>query len=203
VSAASPTPTDEELLAAYASGDAEAFGILLTRYRRPLFNFILRTVRNPVVAEDLTQDVFVRIVRRADDFKGSSKFTTWMYTIARNICIDHGRRMSHRRHRSLDASAPGVENGGPLVERIPSGAPGVDRAAASEGLRSKIAEAVEALPDDQREVFLLRQVQGMRFREIAEVVGVPENTIKSRMRYALERLTEALEDHRDYARKPA
>ena len=199
----STAPSDEELLAAYLSGDADAFGQLLTRYRRPLFNFILRTVRDPVVAEDLTQDVFVRIVRRASDFKGSSKFTTWMYTIARNICIDHGRRMSHRRHRSLDASVPGAESGAPLVERIASDAPGVDRAAASEGLRGQIAAAVEALPDDQREVFLLRQVEGMRFREIAEVVGVPENTVKSRMRYALERLTEALEEHRDYARKPA
>ncbi len=197
------TPSDERLLAAYAGGDVEAFGQLLSRYRRPLFNFILRTVRNPVVAEDLTQDVFVRIVRRADDFKGSSKFTTWMYTIARNICIDHGRRMSHRRHRSLDAGAPNVQGGAPLVERVASGAPGVDRAAASSGLRREIAEAVEALPEDQREVFLLRQVSGMRFREIAEVVGVPENTVKSRMRYALERLTEALEHHRDYARKPA
>lgn len=195
--------SDEALLAAYAAGEADAFATLLSRYRRPLFNFVLRTVRNPVVAEDLTQDVFIRIIRRASDFKGSSKFTTWMYTIARNICIDHGRRMSHRRHRSLDATAPGAEGGAPLVERVASGQPGVDRAAASKGLRTEIAAAVDALPDDQREVFLLRQVQGMRFREIAEVIGVPENTVKSRMRYALERLTEALEHHRDYARKPA
>jgi len=203
MSGAAPDPSDEELLSAYAAGDPDAFALLLARYRRPLFNFILRTVRNPVVAEDLTQDVFVRIVRRAGDFKGSSKFTTWMYTIARNICIDHGRRMSHRRHRSLDAVAPGAEGGSPLVERVASQQPGVDRAAASQGLRAEIAQAVEGLPEDQREVFLLRQVQGMRFREIAEVVGVPENTVKSRMRYALERLTEALEHHRDYARKPA
>lgn len=195
--------TDEALLAAYAAGDADAFAALLTRYRRPIFNFILRTVRNPVVAEDLTQDVFIRILQRAGDFKGSSKFTTWMYTIARNICIDHGRRMSHRRHRSLDATAPGVEGGAPLVERVASEQPGVDRAAASKGLQAEIALAVEELPEDQREVFLLRQVQGMRFREIAEVIGVPENTVKSRMRYALERLTQALEHHRDYARKPA
>lgn len=194
--------SDEDLLERYKNGDQRAFELLLVRYRVPIFNYLLRSVRDASRAEDLLQEVFLRVVHRCDHFEHRAKFSTWLYTIARNLCVDASRRMVHRRHRSLDAPArDDLEGSEALVERIASETPGADRDATSHRLRVAIAHAVEELPDDQKEVFLMRQVQGLAFAEIASVVGVSENTIKSRMRYALERLQEALGDFDDYARR--
>ncbi|MFK7990744.1 MAG: RNA polymerase sigma factor [Sandaracinaceae bacterium] len=197
-----PTPSDEELLRRFDDGDATAFEELVRRYERPLYNFILRSVRRRERADELLQDVFMKVVQRSSDFKGNSKFSTWLYTIARNLCIDHSRKMVFRRHKSLDApgrSGPGDE-GPTLLERTAGGAE-TDRAAIAKNLQSRIAAAVDELPDDQREVFLLRQVDGLAFKEIASILEVPENTVKSRMRYALERLQRGLSEYREYVRE--
>ena len=192
--------SDEELLRRFNEGDAEAFAQLVGRYQRPLFNFILRSVRRRERADELLQDVFMKVVQRSQDFKGNSKFSTWLYTIARNLCIDHSRKMVFRRHVSLDAPgrSAGSEEGPTLLERTAAEGPEPDRAMLQSDLRIRIAEAVEELPEEQRDVFLMRQVQGMPFKDIADIVGVPENTVKSRMRYALERLQRALADYGDY-----
>ncbi len=197
--------SDDDLLTRFNSGDAAAFEVLLERYRRPVYNFILRSVRQRDRAEELLQDVFLRVVQRSGDFKGQSKFSTWLYTIARNMCIDHSRKMQFRRHRSLDAPSRGrdSEEGPSMLDRVPGKDLGADRDAIGGELRKKIAAAIEVLPDDQREVFLMRQVSHLPFKEIADIVGVPENTVKSRMRYALERLQEALAEYEDYAREVA
>jgi RNA polymerase sigma-70 factor (ECF subfamily) len=193
---------DEELLARFNRGDTEAFGALLERYRKPIFNFVLRSVRDRATAEELLQDTFLRVVQRAEDFKGQSKFSTWLYTIARNLCIDHGRKMVFRRHRSLDAPLrSGEDDSRTLLDKVEGQEHGSDRKATANELSDRIAEAVETLPEEQREVFLMREVQGLPFKEIAAIAGVPENTVKSRMRYALERLQEALSEYEDYARK--
>lgn len=194
---------DEELLSRFNDGDASAFEVLLERYRRPVFNFILRSVRQGDRAEELLQDVFLRVVQRSGDFKGESKFSTWLYTIARNMCIDHSRKMQFRRHRSLDAPMRGRDSaeGPSLLDRTEGRELSAHRGAISNELREKIADAVEQLPDEQREVFLMRQVSHLPFKEIADIVGVPENTVKSRMRYALERLQEALAEYEDYAQE--
>lgn len=194
----SDEPSDESLLAAFNGGDPKGFETLLARYRTPIFNFVLRSVRSKDRAHDLTQDVFLRVVQRASTFEGKSKFSTWLYTIARNLCIDHARKMGFRRHESLDAPIGGDEGSAPMVDRVRSEAPITDRAAIAEQLQGQIAEAVDGLPEEQREVFVLRQLRGMPFKQIAEIVGVPENTVKSRMRYALERLQAALAEYQDY-----
>jgi RNA polymerase sigma-70 factor (ECF subfamily) len=197
---------DEDLLDRFAAGDAGAFAVLLERYRGPMYNFMLRTVRDGEAAADLLQEVFTRVIERGHEFNRNSKFSTWLYAIARNLCIDHLRRMTHRRHASLDvASAVGPDGGegSPWVERVADGRPDVERSAASDRLRRRIGQAVEALPQEQREVFLMRQLQHMAFAEIAQVVGASENTVKSRMRYALERLQEALADYQEQAHAKA
>jgi RNA polymerase sigma-70 factor (ECF subfamily) len=190
--------SDEELLRRFNEGDADAFAELVRRYERPLYNFILRSVRRRERADELLQDVFMKVVQRSSDFKGQSKLSTWLYTIARNLCIDHSRKMVFRRHQSLDAPRAGGEDGPTLLERTAAEGAEPDRAAVMEDLKRRIAEAVEELPEEQREVFLMRHVQGMRFKDIADVIGVPENTVKSRMRYALERLQRALADYQEY-----
>ncbi len=187
---------DANLLAQYASGNMRAFEALLQRHRRPLFNFLLRSVRDTDRAEDLLQEVLLRVVQNASSFQGQAKFTTWMYTIARNLCVDHARKMSHRRHASLDNTQG--RDSSPLHEKIQADQPGPERLAVAPALQERIARADEALPEEQREVFLMRQLHGLAFGEIASVIGVSENTIKSRMRYALERLQEALASFEDY-----
>jgi RNA polymerase sigma-70 factor (ECF subfamily) len=193
---------DTDLLRRYVAGDPEAFLVLFHRYRKPVYNFIVRTVQDRNTAEDLLQDVFMRIIQRAEDFRGESKFTTWLYTIARNLCIDHIRKTNLRRNVSLNGQSRSIENGQKrkALIQVVDRTPGVDRHTNSKRLREVIADAVGTLPEEQREVFLMRQVQNMPFQEIANVVGVSENTIKSRMRYALEHLREILIDYETDAR---
>jgi RNA polymerase sigma-70 factor (ECF subfamily) len=189
--------SDEELLLTYRDGDATAFKTLFQRYRGPLFNFLLRRVRDRSRAEELYQDIWTKVIERCEEFRGDSKFSTWLYTIARNRCIDHSRRMKFRSYSSLDA--PQRDSDQPPVERVANPGPSTEQLAAGATLKERIAHAVEELPEDQKEVFLLRQLQGLGFKEIAEVVEVPVNTVKSRMRYALERLQHQLEDLREPA----
>jgi RNA polymerase sigma-70 factor (ECF subfamily) len=134
----------------------------------------------------------MKVIERCDEFRGDAKFSTWLYTIARNLGIDHQRKMKFRGHASLDASQP--RSAQPLGDAVPSPGPSTEQLAIGGLVRERIESAVERLPEEQREVFLLRQLQGLAFKEIAEVVGVPANTVKSRMRYALERLQHMLSD---------
>ena len=194
--------TDEVLMMRFQAGDRAAFASLVRRHKTALYNFVYRMVRSASTAEDLTQDVFVKIVQSAIDFKHESRFTTWAYTIARNLCIDHARKMSFRQHPSLDQPPRGSPDGPTLLDRAADAHPSaaVERSAIGVEMGRRIARCVEELPPEQREVFLLREVANMPFKEIAGITGVPENTVKSRMRYALERLQANLSEYEDYAR---
>jgi RNA polymerase sigma-70 factor (ECF subfamily) len=191
--------SDEMLMVRYKRGDRDAFAELVRRYQRPLFNFSIRYVRNHEAAREVTQDAFMRVVKRSADFKHESRFSTWIFAITRNLCIDELRKAKHRNHPSLDGDAPG---GGTLGEKVEATGHARDgESGASDGeLRRGILKAIDSLPDDQREVFLLRQLGGVPFAEIARMTGTPENTVKSRMRYALERLQKELRDYEEYAR---
>lgn len=184
----------------YQRGDREAFALLVRRHEVRVYNFSLRHVRDERAAEDIAQDAFLRVVRKASEFKHEARFSTWLYTIVRNLCVDHLRRMKHRRHTSLDDSPPGEER--PLVDKLPTARvdANVERRAVSTEVGSKIVAAIESLPEEQREVFLLRELAGMPFADIADLTGVSANTVKSRMRYALDRLKEALSQFEEYAR---
>jgi RNA polymerase sigma-70 factor, ECF subfamily len=191
--------TDEQLMHAYRAGDARAFEVLLERHERKVWGFLRRSVGDAILAEDLLQEVFLRVIKARAEWKGEAKFTTWVYAIARNLCVDHARRAVHRDARSLDAPARAGgddENPETLYDRVQSGGRDAEGLASDGQVRARVDAAVAALPPDQREVFLLREVMDMPFAEIAVVVGAPEPTVKSRMRYALERLREALDDLR-------
>ena len=195
-----PDPADETLMLRYQQGDRAAFAQLVRRHQTALYNFALRQVRVPQQAEDVVQETFVRVVQNAGDFKHEARFTTWVYTITRNLCIDHLRKRALRKHPSLDESR-GEEGDGPtLGEQTADPRASVEREATGTELQVRIAKAVDTLPDEQREVFLMREISNLPFKEIAEITGVPENTVKSRMRYALERLQEALSEYEEYAR---
>jgi RNA polymerase sigma-70 factor (ECF subfamily) len=193
--------TDEVLMVRFQAGDRSAFALLVRRHQAPLFNFALRHLRSRPAAEEVVQDAFVRVVQNAAEFKHEARFSTWLYTIARNLCIDQIRKRALRRHPSLDEPKRSEEGDGPtLGEQTADNRANVERAAVSVEIREKVLAAVETLPDEQREVFLMREVSNLPFKEIAQIVGVPENTVKSRMRYALERLQAALSEFEEYAR---
>jgi len=193
--------TDEVLMIRFQGGDRAAFALLLGRHKRPLYNFALRHVGSPPSAEEVVQDAFVRVIQSAADFKHEARFSTWLYAIARNLCIDHIRKRALRRHSSLDEPKPGSDGDGPtLGERLPDARGDAERAAVSGEIRERVLAAVDELPEEQREVFLMREVANLPFKEIAGIVGTSENTIKSRMRYALERLQAALSEFEEYAR---
>jgi RNA polymerase sigma-70 factor (ECF subfamily) len=192
---------DEVLMMRFQRGDRTAFTTLVRRHQTSLYNFALRQIGAHAVAEEVVQDAFVRVVQSAGEFKHEARFTTWVYTILRNLCIDQLRRRALRRHPSLDERPnQGDEEGQTLLDQTPDKRSSVERDATSTELKQRISRAVEGLPDEQREVFLLREVSNLPFKEIAIVTGVPENTVKSRMRYALERLQQALCDYEEYAR---
>ena len=185
----------------FQSGDRAAFTFLVKRHQGPLFNFALRHLRTQPGAEEVVQDAFVRVVQNAADFKHEARFSTWLYTIARNLCIDQLRKRTLRRHPSLDESKRSDDRDGPtLGDQTADHRANVERAAVSGEIRERVLAAVDELPDEQREVFLMREVSNLPFKEIAEIVGVSENTVKSRMRYALERLQAALSEFEEYAR---
>ena len=194
--------TDEMLMVRYQRGEREAFAELVRRHNRPIYNFVLRQLRAPSVSEDVTQDVFMRLVQNAADFKHEARFLTWLYTIARNLCIDQLRKSFHRRHASLDQPENDGADAPALLDAIsdPDPRASAEHTAVSSEVRSSIVKAVDSLPPDQREVFLLREVANLPFKDIAEITGVGENTVKSRMRYALDRLKDALCEFEEYAR---
>ncbi len=187
------TATDEELMDQYVAGDAKAMAILYDRHARSLKAFAMQQgAQRP---DDVVQDAFLRVVRNGQGFKGQAKFRTWLFTIGRNLCIDASRRDRFRSGPSLDAPS-GNEDGPTLGERIASDAPGLDASQnlADAQFRSVFDVAMAKLPDEQREVFALRELSGLSFAEIADATQCNENTVKSRMRYALKALRDALSD---------
>ena len=175
----------------YQRGDQAAFAELVARHEKPLWNFLRRLVHDPATAEDLQQETFMRVVKNASQYRPEAKFSTWLYTIARNLCIDHARGAVHRRALSLDA-ARDSDPDRRLHDKLPGNEPGSERRAMDRELGVRLERALAALPDAQREVFVMREVLGMPFAEIAQAVSANEATVKSRMRYALEALRSAL-----------
>ncbi len=179
---------------AFRMGQTSAFEALVQRHRGPVFNFILRSTGHPARAEDLLQETWLKVIRGSREYEAKARFTTWLYTIARNLCVDSARKESFREVIPLEAPARRDGAEGPMAEWIADGGPAPDRAAHNARLRPLLEQALMSLPKEQREVFVLREYSGVPFKEIAAVVGMSENTAKSRMRYALEGLRKRLQE---------
>lgn len=199
MTAAPDDSSDETLMIRYQRGDRVAFSVLVRRYERPLYTFASRYLGRGDLARDITQESFLRVVRRAQEFRHEARFSTWIFAIVRNICIDELRKLRHRRHLSLEESR---DDGPSLTETVGTSQVGHDpeRATLGQQIGRELKSAISELPEDQLEVFLLRELGGLPFAEIAEVCGVSENTVKSRMRYALEKLQKALIVYEEHAK---
>jgi RNA polymerase sigma-70 factor (ECF subfamily) len=184
---------DEALMAAYKKGDLAAFAELVDRHEKRLWNFLRRFVRDEATAEDLLQEVFLRVVKNAADWQPSAKVSTWLFTIARNLCTDQARRAEFRRAESLDQVKAGEGDSGlRRIDRFAAASGDAETEVMGREIASLVDRAVGELPLEQREVFLMREVMDMSFAEIAAQVGASEPTVKSRMRYALQRLRSKL-----------
>jgi RNA polymerase sigma-70 factor, ECF subfamily len=176
--------SDERLMLRFKAGDARAFEVLVRRHRTPVFSFLVRLTGDRGRAEDLTQEAFLKVVKASAAWEERARFTTWLFAIARNLAVDESRRQAFRRAEPLEPVRPDERRRDEAAAEDPP----PDRAADAAMIRPKLEAALQALPPEQREVFLLREYSGLKFAEIAEVTGTPENTVKSRMRYALEAL---------------
>lgn len=174
---------DEELMQAYGTGDASAFEILYARHRGPMFRFMLRQVREHGTAEELYQDVWQKVIQARERYRPEAKFTTWLYQIAHNRLTDHWRAQQHRPAAGEDAME--------RAEQVPDPQT-PERQLSSFEERRRLQLALEELPQDQREAVMLRLEQELTLEEIAEITGVGRETVKSRLRYALDKLREKL-----------
>jgi RNA polymerase sigma-70 factor (ECF subfamily) len=184
-----PDETDEQLMRRYQRGEARAFEVLMRRHRTPIHGFLCRLTGERARAEDLLQETFLRVVKGAAGWEPRASVRTWLFTIARNLAADEARRRVFRETEPLDAPRDGAPA---PAARVADEARAPDDAAGDALVRPRLEAALSALPPEQREVFLLREHAGLSFPEIAEATGANENTVKSRLRYALLALRDRL-----------
>ncbi len=187
---------DENAMRKFQNGDTKCFDLLLKRHSGGVLRFIMKmTGGSKLHAEDLLQEIFLKVIERKDRYDPEQKFTTWLYSIARNHCIDYLRTESYRRHRSLDSPINSAEERGAVVlEIVKSDTRAQDEEAYDKELRELIDIGVKGLKEEFREVFLLREVEGLSFQEIAEITESPLGTVKSRLRYAFQYLRRILSE---------
>jgi len=172
---------DEELMLAYGHGDAGAFDTLYRRHRGALYRFMLRAIKERSTAEELFQEVWIRVIEARSRYAPQARFTTWLYTIAHNLLVDHWRKKGLTLV-SLDQEDVAVESANPARQ-----------AEARESL-ARFLQALEALPAAQREAFLLHEEGGLTAAEIAAATGSNEEAAKSRLRYAMAKLKAAIDE---------
>ncbi len=178
--------TDEELVASSLAGDASAFDLLVLRWDRKIQGAIYRLMGSEEEARDLCQEAFLKAYRGLGGFKGEARFSSWLYQIALNLCRDRMRRRRGRVMVSLDALEPDAQG------QVLRDATSTQDLVETHDLHQRVRAAVMALPDDQREVIVLKEYEGLTFQEIAEVLGLPVSTVKTRLYRGLDRMRERL-----------
>lgn len=186
--------SDSKLVSAVLAGDTSAYRGLVERYQGRVFAVVYGMIRNREDATDLTQETFVRAYQNLKSYRTESSFYTWIYRIANNALIDHTRRMKKRTHEALDEGIATRDTGGVMSEGHHRDSPG--RNLERKELHGKLLAALETLPEDQRQAIVLREVDGLSYREISEVLGIPEGTVMSRLFYARKKLQTALAEER-------
>lgn len=178
---------DEALMESYRDGDAGAFDVLYRRHKGGVYRYLLRQCRDAAVAEELFQDIWMNLIRARDTYEVTAKFTTWLYRLAHNRLIDHYRRNAHGALVSFD------DESGPQIDETaaPRDADPAEGLEAREAAR-RVLTLLDALPEAQREAFVMQQEGGMSIDEIATATGVTRETAKSRLRYAMARLRQGL-----------
>jgi RNA polymerase sigma factor (sigma-70 family) len=185
--------TDEMLMQQFAQGNTASFAKLYDRHERGVWRFVLRSVRAPEIADDVTQELWFAVAQSAARYEPTAKFKTWLFTMARNRVIDLSR--TKKNHISIDEEDDEAEEGRAMFSELAAESRlGPLRQLQSGEEVQALLRAVEALPTDQREAFLLQADGDMSVEEIAAATGVSFETAKSRLRYARTKLKELLND---------
>jgi RNA polymerase sigma-70 factor (ECF subfamily) len=179
------SPSDEELVERFQNGEASAFDTLVRRWERKLQGAIYRLVGPGDDVRDLSQETLLKAYRGLGTFKKEARFSSWLYQIALNVCRDRMRRSRGKSHVSFDELSEGGE-------AVGDAGPSALELIEARDLSRQVAAAVAALPEDQREVVVLKEYQGLTFLEIAETLDVPLSTVKTRLYRGLGQLRQQL-----------
>lgn len=182
--------SDRELMTRYAGGDARAFETLYARHKSPLYRFLRQRCFDPQTADDIFQEVWTKVIRARTQYEPTAKFSTWLYQVARNVYVDHVRHVKRRVQLVTDSDD--------ALSLVPSSTTTAD-VVHGDQIQRAIDKAVAGLPEEQREAFLLHQFAGLTLPQIAEVTDVGRETVKSRLRYAVAKLRNALPSPDDAA----
>jgi RNA polymerase sigma-70 factor (ECF subfamily) len=175
------SPKDSALMLRYQDGDVEAFDALYRRHKDPLYRYLLRLSHHRDAAEDIFQEVWGKIIKARARYRPTAKFTTFLYRVAHNCFIDYLRR--NQRHNNSADIDPDTQH---------SGDASLDAETERSLARRRLERALKTLPDEQRDVFLLHEEAGLSLDQIAHVTGAPRETCKSRLRYAISKLKDAI-----------
>jgi RNA polymerase sigma-70 factor, ECF subfamily len=194
ISALAEAGSDAEVMLRVKAGDQSAFDYLVQKYRRPMVSFMYRMARNSAAAEDLAQEVFLRVYRSRDNYEASAKFTTWLYRIATNLAVNHARDTRYERPEvSISLDEPDEESGTTI--ELPDGKLTAEQAMVQRERMLAIRRKVEALPELQRMAVIMHKYQQMDYKQIAEVLKKSESATKSLLFRAYETLREQLKEY--------
>jgi len=187
------TLSDAELMLRVRAGDDSCFDYLIQKYRRPIMHFMFRMVHNQAVAEELAQEVFLRVYRSRETYRAEAKFSTWLYRIATNLGVNYARDTKHERAaRNIYLDAPDEETG--TLPELADGTPSVEQDLVREERMRAIRAHVMALPERQRTAVLMHKYQGMDYKEIGAVLRLSESATKSLLFRAYQTLRERLKE---------
>jgi RNA polymerase sigma-70 factor, ECF subfamily len=184
---------DAALMVRFRDGDEAAFDLLVEKYKNPIFNYIARQIGNLNESEDIAQNVFVQVFRNSKNYEPSAKFTTWLYTIARNLCLNEFRRRQRHPLQSLDQTiSDHPEQEPPQFADPRARSPAIE--SSEKELQQRILAAIEKLPENQRTAVLLCRYEGMPYEEIAKVLKTSVGATKSLLNRARKTLKSELSE---------
>jgi RNA polymerase sigma-70 factor (ECF subfamily) len=185
--------SDAQIMLRVKAGDDSAFEYLVQKYRRPMLSFMYRMAHSTAVAEDLAQEVFLRVYRSREKYEASAKFTTWLYRIASNLAVNHARDTRHERpENTVSLDEPDQDTG--LTLDLPDTSLTAEQAIVRRERLAAIRQRVEALPERQRMALIMHKYQQMDYRQIAEILKLSESAIKSLLFRAYETLRVQLKE---------
>jgi RNA polymerase sigma-70 factor (ECF subfamily) len=185
--------SDAAVMLRVAAGDETAFNFLIVKHHRPVIHFLYRMTRNQAVAEELAQEVFLRVYRARDSYRAEAKFSTWLYRIATNLAVNHARDTKHERTaQTVYLDAPDEETG--TTPDVADDEPSAEQRLMTNERMAAIRKHVMALPERQRTAVLMHKYQGMDYRQIGEVLKLSESATKSLLFRAYQTLRETLKD---------
>jgi RNA polymerase sigma-70 factor, ECF subfamily len=185
--------SDAQIMLQVKAGDTSAFDYLVQKYRRPMLSFMYRMAHNATTAEDLAQEVFLRVYRSRANYEASAKFTTWLYRIASNLAVNHARDRRHERPENTVSLDEADENTG-LTMDVPDPSLTAEEVIVRQERMAAIRQRVQGLPERQRLAVLMHKYQQMDYRQIADILKLSESAVKSLLFRAYETLRVQLQE---------